>query len=148
MKLTSFSFLIFFCLFLGNGRFVWADTYSSGDFYSPLSIKIKMEKDVFQVREAVKGKVEVENVYPGNIPAVFDIKLFHDDKPVSESTTAIQHVPSGTTAFSFQAFGIANFNDDSTAVGIWRIIIVQQNLDASYTKEATVRIVPSEKKMP
>lgn len=139
---------LFLSLFLLTDRGVFGEIHSDSP-YSPLNITIKMEKTVFMVGEPVEGKVIVENTYPANLPAVFDIKLFHDGKMFPERSTAIKGVPSGTTEFSFKGFGIPQFNLTPAAEGLWRITIVQQNLDSSYAQEVTLRItaIPPQNKV-
>jgi len=44
----------------------------------------------------------------------------------------IPQIPSGATDFSFKNFGI------------WRLTIVQQNTDAAYASDVTIRIVSSQ----
>ena len=102
-----------------------------------------MEKTAFEVGETVEGRVIVHNSYPANVPAIFNVRLFHDGKLESQRMTSIPRIPDGTTDFSFKNFGIPVFNDRAGTEGEWRITIVQQNRDASDASEAMIRIVPS-----
>ena len=113
----------------------------SNGSYSPIRVTIQMKETVFKIGEPVEGTVVLENTYPANLPATFNIKLFHEGKPVSDLLTAIERVPSGTTPFSFKAFGVPFFNKGVASEGTWRLSIVQQNLDESYSKEITIQIV-------
>src|SRR5689334_10488268 len=84
--------------------------FDSENTHNPLIIKFKMEKTVFDLGERINGKVEVENDYPSSLPAIFHIKIFHDDKPFSDLSTSVAGVPFGTTTFTFGSLGIPAFN--------------------------------------
>ena len=118
-----------------------AKAYSPDD-YNPLKIQIKMEKTTFEVGESIEGWVIVHNSYPANVPAIFNVRLFHDGKPESERMTSIPRIPDGTTKFSFKNFGIPKFNRHPGTQGEWRILIVQQNRDPSQGSEVILQIVP------
>ena len=133
---------LFLCPLFLSGKSAWGNVYANAP-YSPLSIKIRMQKEVFKVGEPIVGTIVLQNIYSVGFSAIFDIKLFHENVLVSQLTTAIKRVPFGTTEFSFQGFGIPPFNDNSATQGNWRISIVQQNLDASYAKEVAIHIIPS-----
>ena len=135
--------VLFVSAILLNPHHLLAKSYSSND-YNPLKIQIKMEKTAFEVGETVEGRVIVHNSYPASVPAIFNVRLFHDGKPEDKWTTSIPHVPGGTTDFSFKNFGIPVFNDQAGTEGEWRITIVQQNRDASDASEVMIRIVPSQ----
>lgn len=126
-------------LFLAGGSRVFGDTRAD-ELYSPLRIQIKIKKDVFRTGDPVNGTVIIENTYPAALPAVFNIRLFHDGTQSSELITAIKRVPSGKTVFSFKNFGIPRFNSGPGAEGVWRIRISQQSRD-SFAVEVTLRIV-------
>lgn len=112
----------------------------SQDFYSPLQIAIKVSRKTFRVNEPITGTVVIKNTYPATLPAVFRIRVFHDDRQISETTTSIETVPFGTTKFSFRNFGIPQFNLGPGTEGKWRIHISQQNVPSS-AREITLRIV-------
>ena len=127
-----------------NANNVLAETYSHDD--NPLTIQIKTEKTVFEIGEAVEGTVILDNRYPASVLAVFNMRLFHDGKFVSQETTSIPQIPMGTMEFSFKHFGIPQFNDHPGTEGEWQITVVQQNRDVSYSAEVTIQIVPSQKR--
>lgn len=117
-----------------------------GDLHSPLQITIKVSKKTYKINEPIKGTVIITNAYPATLPAVFKVKLFHDGKKFYAFLTAAQTIPSGTTKFPFDNFGIPNFNDEAGSEGTWQITITQQNVESS-TAEATLRVVaPAVKK--
>ncbi len=133
---------LFFFLF--NAYCIAQDLYSSG-MSSPLTVKIKMNKDVFKVGEDVEGNIKLRNTYANGIPAIFVITLFHEGKKISSIETFIKHVPLGETDFSFKTFGIPIFNDTSDSEGDWSIIVLQKDLDESYAQKSNVHIVPRTK---
>ncbi len=110
--------------------------------YSPITIKFKMKRTVFEVREPVEGTIILENRYPSGIPATFRVKLFLEGRFVTETMTSIKHVPTGKTEFIFKNFGIPIFNTDAGKEGMWRIRIAQQNLEAS-AADVVIRITPA-----
>lgn len=109
--------------------------------YSSVTLKVKMKKVNFKVGEPVEGKITIENDYPANIPIVFKIRLYHDGYFVSEVLTSAKGIPFGKTEFTFRGFGVPLFNAERDSVGLWKIKFIQQHLDESYAKTATVRIV-------
>ena len=117
----------------------------SADLYSPISVKIIVPKDTYEVGEAVEGQVELSNSFPVTIPAVFTIKLFHEDTEVSALTTSIRQVFPLTIRIPFKSFGIPAFNDTAASEGNWRIVINQQNFDVPHSTEAKIHIAPSTK---
>lgn len=110
---------------------------------SPLRIEIKMKKNAFKIREPVQGTVIVENRYPTTLPAVFNIRLFHDGNQVAERITSVKELPPWKTKFSLKNFGIPLFNIHTGAQGLWRITVTQQGKEDRYLAQAIVRIIPA-----
>lgn len=132
----SFCWLFCVCL-LAGASIGWGP-----DSYSPVRVRISIERTDYEVKEPVEGRVVLDNISPATLPAVFNIRLFHDGILVSRFVTSIQQIPSGQTSFSFQGFGIPFFNSGPESAGVWRISIVQQNLDESTAEEVTIYIRP------
>ena len=114
----------------------------------PLEVTFKIAKVAYQAGEPVEGTIEINNKFPGTLPAAFDIILAHDDKVFPPFTTSLK-VPTGKTQFTLKQFGIPDFSLEADSVGLWRIVILQQNTDRSFTRVFQVRIHPaSEPNMP
>ncbi len=109
---------------------------------SPIKVKIRAEKEIFNLGEPIKGTIVLDNTYPANISAVFVVTLFHDGSAAFQVTTSLKHIPAGPLKFSFREFGIPPFYDDPAAAGVWRIVVAQVAVDPSFGKEMTLRIIP------
>ena len=110
---------------------------------SPVSVTIKLAKDIIEPGEPLEGQVILTNISPVVFPASFDIRIFHNDQLVSSSTMSLKRVPRGITKFSFKHFGIRPFTtEDPDAEGSWRVTIVQLGLDSSHAAAASVNVLP------
>jgi hypothetical protein len=125
---------------VGNTADLHAEIHMTNP-YSPIKLTFRPDKTVFKVGEPVTGVIILNNTYPATLPGVFYVQLFRGKRLVTQSITSLKVIPAGTTHFSFKEFGISSFNLDERSVGKWRIRISQQNLDDSYAKEVTVRII-------
>ena len=131
--------ILFTAVFL---LFVAGPALAGKDLTSPLSIYIQLDKDIFNLYEPVEGKITVKNTYPAPLPAIFQIKIFHNGKIVAERQTSIKRVPEGNTEFSFKSFGIPTINLDATVAGEWQLKILQKNLPESEAKQVHFQILP------
>ncbi len=127
---------------LAAAQSLWAD-YSDQPA-SRLKVVLHLKRDSYKAGEPLEGTVEVTNDYPAGLPTIFNITLFHEDIAVSNFLTSIQ-IPPGTTEFTFRQFGIPDFDLEPASAGQWRIVILQQNRDASEAREVAFRILPPSK---
>lgn len=126
--------MIFFALF-SAGVAVATDTLES-----PLSVKIKMEKDVYQQGEEVKGRIEVFNEAPSALIATFKVTLTQNGLVRYTATTAITGITAGTNKYTFASFGIPSLAHDSDPTGDWQLEIGQLNVDSSHAGQTSFRI--------
>ncbi len=111
------------------------------DTVSPVKIAIKLPRTEYRTGEPLEGKVVLTNLSPANVPAVFEIRLYHDGELVSSLSTSLKGVPQGTTRFAFRNFGIPSLTKGPDAEGSWRILIYQRGLEPSQGAEATLEVV-------
>ncbi len=111
------------------------------ELHSPFKVEIRLERDVYLVDEPLEGEVLITNTYPTTIPAVFNIRTYHEGREESSTFTALKGVPLGTSKFSFQSFGVPPLTTKPDAEGSWRITIAQQNHEPSDTGQVTLKVV-------
>lgn len=128
-RIKLIRFLIFFLLGVFAASGVRGET-GKDKRSTPIKLKIEMKKSEFSVREPVEGRIMVENNYPAALPAIFDIKLFHNENMYSEFLTSVKPVLPGKTVFTFREFGIPQFNTGEKAKGHWQIIITQKDVES------------------
>ena len=113
--------------------------------YSPLTLKIELDKDAYEVGEPIDGKIIINNTMGSRFPVVFNIKLYHDKDLFGEYKTSFERVFFGRTDYTFHDFGIPEFNDSPAAEGEWNVSILQQDLDVSNARWATIHIIPNQR---
>jgi hypothetical protein len=147
--MKGLSKLIIFTFLFSTTVVIVPNVWSKIHDYKPFSsivVKFKLKRVHFKVGEPIMGRVVLENDYPGTIPAVFKIQLYHDGLFVSEVLTSVKTIPFGHTDFTLQNFGVPSFNSTKDSVGRWQIKILQQNLDEKYAKIGTLYIVANKNK--
>jgi hypothetical protein len=133
-------FFLVLVVFLLPAVCLWASQYRSGT-HSPITLKIKLKKDTFEVGEPIDGKIEIQSTLAGGFPVVFNIKLYHDKALFSDLKTEFKRIHFGRTVFSFKDFGIPPFNDSPASQGEWNLSINQQDMDVSHARWVTIQII-------
>ena len=134
---------------LAGGEDAWGSTRKGTGMVSPVKISIKLPQTEYRIGEPLDGKVVLTNHSPSNIPAVFEIRLYHDGELASSLSTSLKGVPQGTTRFAFKNFGIPSLTNGPDAEGNWRILIYQRGLEPSQGTEVTLEVVkPSRSSKP
>src|SRR5207247_1408160 len=89
------------------------------------SIKIEPSKKTYQIGETLKGEVLIDNDYPVPLPAVFEMKMYHNSRLETESQMSVKDLPPGRLPFTFEAFRIPEKLFQSEDLGTWEIVINQ-----------------------
>ena len=109
---------------------------------SLLTVHITLPGASFKAGSPVEGRVIVDSRTSQVLPAVFDITLFHGKDVFATASTSLRALGFGRSVFTFKDFGIPAFNRGEEALGVWRILIVQQGLDREQGAEVSFKIVP------
>ena len=85
----------------------------------------------------------VDNSYREPLPASFHVKVYHNDNLLKEMDTLVNNLRPGRTAFSLDEFGIPAINRSAGSQGDWTLVVYQNPMGPTYSKEAKFRVFSS-----
>ena len=104
-----------------------AQITSAGKLRTFLKVEIDIDQVSLTQESCCEGNIVIINASSRAFPAIFDIFLYRNNKLTQQFITSVPNIPFGKTSFSFDSFGIPKISSEDNRVGVWKLVIQQQN---------------------